>query len=329
MALDLSALDQVAVPAAVRETAARAPLAAFEEDPDNPRFEHDEADFLALVESVRVHGILQPVIVRRQPDGKLRIRFGARRLRSARVAGLADLPYVVTDDERQFDDYAQVAENEQRAPLQPLELARFIEKRLAAGETKRAIARRLGKDPSALTHLLALAGEPPALILALYNEHRCRTPQYLYELRRLCEMDPERVRAACSGVASIDRQFVSALAERLAGSEYAGTTEKDSSTRPGRLPVVRDAAVEAHGPASGETHDPTRRAAHSDLVISLHSIELLGQVAGRQVTLNLRERPSAPDRLIVNDTTGACSEVAIEAIQLTAVRFAGTSGEDA
>lgn len=328
MALDLSALDQDAVPAAVRETAARAPLDAFEEDPDNPRFEHDEADFLALVESVRVHGILQPVIVRRQSDGKLRIRFGARRLRSARVAGLADLPYVVTEDERQFDDYAQVAENEQRAPLQPLELARFIEKRLAAGETKRAIAQRLGKDPSALTHLLALAGEPPPLILALYNEHRCRTPQYLYELRRLSETDPDRVREACAAAGLIDRQFVSALAERVADAGYAGTTEKDRSPRPGRIRGSRDHAVEADGLASGETHDTTGRVAHSESAISLHSIELLGQVAGRQVTLNLRERPSAPDRLIVIDETGTCSEVAIESIQLTAVRYAGTSGED-
>lgn len=57
--------------------------------------------------------------------------------------GLADAPYVVTDDERQFDDYAQVAENEQRAPLQPLELAAFI-----AGSWPRARRKNRGGAPA-------------------------------------------------------------------------------------------------------------------------------------------------------------------------------------
>lgn len=66
-------------------------------------------------------------------------------------------------------------------------------------------------------------------------------------------------------------------------------------------------------------YDTTGRVAHSESAISLHSIELLGQVDGRQVTLNLRARPSAPDRLIVIDETGACFEVDMIAVQLTAI----------
>ncbi len=323
MALDLSALDHVPVTTTVRETAARAPLDAFEEDPDNPRFEHDEAEFSALVESVRMHGILQPVIVLPQPDGKLRIRFGARRLRSARVVGLADLPYVVTDDERQFDDYAQVAENERRAPLQPLELARFIEKRLAAGDTKREVARRLGKDPSALTHLLALAGDAPAFILALYQEHRCRTPQYLYELRRLCEIDPGRVQDACRDGVSIDRLFVSALADRLAETGGASATSSVATPLPRPSEEVTVMAPDAVNSASVDGAGKRAKKSAPRLSATVpHVIELVGRVAGRQVTLDLRKEPSACGSLFVVDESGARFEVAIGSIQLTLARFA-------
>ena len=78
-----------------------------------------------------------------------------------------------------------MAENEQRHALQPLELATFITKKLAAGETKRAVAAKLHLDPSAVTQLLALTGDVPATILELYHSRRCRPPLYLYELRKI------------------------------------------------------------------------------------------------------------------------------------------------
>lgn len=113
MALDLSALDDMDFlrpPKAAPGHAERAPLSSFGEDPDNPRFESMPAEFAALVENVRKHGILQPVVVRRLDNGHLRIRFGARRFRAAVQLKLADAPYVVTQVPRQFDDYAQVAQ---------------------------------------------------------------------------------------------------------------------------------------------------------------------------------------------------------------------------
>jgi ParB family chromosome partitioning protein len=128
MVFDLSALDAHLPNGPVPGAAAFAPLASFEEDPDNPRFEDDPAAFELLVADVRQHGILQPVIVRRIGNGKLQIRFGARRCRAARELGLASIPYVVTEDARQFDDYSQVAENQHRANMQPLELAAFAAK---------------------------------------------------------------------------------------------------------------------------------------------------------------------------------------------------------
>lgn len=199
MALDLSALDgdtalasSAAVSRATPETAPIAPLSDFEEDPNNPRTEFDGADWSAFVEDIRERGILQPIIVIRTDAGKLRIRFGARRYRAAVEAGLPKAPYLVTEDPRQFDDYAQVAENEQRKSLQPLELAAFAAKKIASGEKKNRVAKNLRIDPSALTHLLALV-DAPAFLLELYHGDKCRHPYYQYRLRKLYEQDAEVV----------------------------------------------------------------------------------------------------------------------------------------
>ena len=209
-ALDLSALDggpSLRGGAAVeeRKTAPRAPLSAFEEDPDNPRTEFDDPEFADFVADVRVRGILMPVVVR-EIEGKLRIRFGHRRYRAAQLLHLADLPYVVTEDERQFDDYSQVSENQKRTPLQPLELAHFIQKKLNLGEKKKDVASKIGIDASAVTHLLSLV-DAPAFLLELYHSRKCRAPHYLYELRKLHEKSPELVAERCQSADDIDRGF--------------------------------------------------------------------------------------------------------------------------
>jgi len=136
------------------------PLSNFEEDPANPRFDEVPEDFTALVDSIRAYGILQPIVVQGTGAKRLRIRFGSRRYRAAKQLNLPMLPYLLTTDERQLDDYAQVPENEKRMPLQPLGLATFIARRRARGDTKPVVADRVGIDPSAVTHLLSLASEP-------------------------------------------------------------------------------------------------------------------------------------------------------------------------
>lgn len=214
MVFDLSALDaHFAGPMANPSGAAAvAPLASFEVDPDNPRFEEDALSFDCLVADVRAHGILQPVVVRRLDSGKLRIRFGARRYRAAVKLGLATIPYVLTEDARQFDDYAQVAENQQRSPMQPLELAVFAAKKIAAGEKKSQVAERLGMHASALTYLLCLTGDVPPFILELYHTNKCRSPRYLYQLKGFWEAAAQMVERTCAAVAEVDLRLIESLA---------------------------------------------------------------------------------------------------------------------
>lgn len=216
--LDLSALDAPPSPsggsdATERKTAPRAPLSRFEEDPDNPRTVFDGPEFEAFVADVRARGILMPVVVR-EVEGKLRIRFGARRFRAAKRLHLPDLPYVITEDERQFDDYSQVSENQQRSPLQPMELANFIQKKLGHGESKKDIASKIGIDASAVTHLLSLI-DAPAFLLELYHTGKCRAAHYLYQLRKLYDKSPEVVAERCQAAEEIDRAFIVAVGNEV------------------------------------------------------------------------------------------------------------------
>ena len=107
------------------------PTASLFEDPNNPRTEFPQAELEELAEDIRQHGILQPIVVHPVDTmGRHQIHFGAKRWRAAQLADLLEVPVVVRD--APTDPYTQVAENQKRHGLMPLELARFIRKQTIA-----------------------------------------------------------------------------------------------------------------------------------------------------------------------------------------------------
>lgn len=329
MALDLSALDGLpAADAGGRHVPATAPPQAFEEDPEQPRFEFDEDDdFDALVDDIRQRGILQPLVVLRLPSGRLRIRFGARRFRAAVCARLARIPYVETEDERQFDDYAQVAENarELRRPLQPLELARFIARKLAAGERKKAIATKLHIDASAITHLLALADDPPPLLLELYHSRRCRAPYYLYLLRNLLRQDAALVARCTANAAEIDRALIEDMTLQLQRRTEAlrafAVPDADAALQTAYADDAAGAGESGRGQAVAATVRPRGNARKTRP--GAGEPRLLGQYRGRTLELMLRRVPETEDRVWVRfDDNDECGKVAIAEVFLTAILHA-------
>ena len=187
----------------------RAALVAIhllDEDGCNPRTEFPETELQELTVDIREHGILQPIVVH-AADGKGRhlIHFGAKRLRAARQAGMTHVPVVIR--ELAADPYAQVAENQKRHSLTPLDLARFIKSRSEAGDSNATIAKRLGMNLTSVAHHLALLDLPPELDQAL-KEGRCTSPRTLHELSKLHHEEPERVKALGAGDAEITRTAV-------------------------------------------------------------------------------------------------------------------------
>ena len=99
------------------------------EDANNPRTEFPEAALEELAADIQQRGIFQPLVVYpADADGRHLIHFGAERLRAAVRAGLSEVPIVLRY--LPVDRYAQVAENQKRHGLTPLEMAKFIRERI-------------------------------------------------------------------------------------------------------------------------------------------------------------------------------------------------------
>ena len=108
------------------------------------------------------------------------------------------------------DRYAQVAENQKRHGLTPLEMARFIQEQVEAGDSNAIIARQLGMNLTTVAHHLALL-ELPAEINEVMKSGRCISPRTLHELSKLHADNPEQVQSLLTSGADITRTAVSAL----------------------------------------------------------------------------------------------------------------------
>lgn len=179
------------------------------EDANNPRTVFHEAALEELATDIQQRGILQPLVVHpADGEGRHCIHFGAQRLRAAIRAGLHEVPVVVRD--MPADRYAQIAENQKRQGLTPLEMARFIRAQVDAGDSNATIARQLGMNLTTVAHHLALLDLPPEVDEAL-KSGRCTSPRTLHELSKLHDEQPDQVQRLLASGAEITRSAVSAL----------------------------------------------------------------------------------------------------------------------
>ncbi len=136
------------------------PLEAVERNPAQPRKRFDEAKLEELAASIREHGVMEPILVRRE-GSRYRILAGERRWRAAQRAGLKEVPALVREaTERQAFELALV-ENLQRADLNAIEEAEAYDV-LASdhGLTQDQIAARVGKERSTVANALRLLKLP-------------------------------------------------------------------------------------------------------------------------------------------------------------------------
>ena len=124
--------------------------------PMQPRTHFDEASLEGLAESIRSHGIVQPLLVRRRGEG-YELIAGERRWRAAKLAGITRVPIVVKEvpDESLLE--IALIENIQRENLNPIEEAHAYKKLIeTVGLTQEALASRVGRDRSYITNYLRL-----------------------------------------------------------------------------------------------------------------------------------------------------------------------------
>ena len=144
------------------------PVSEIEVNPYQPRKDFAPEALQELVESIKVHGIIQPVTVRRLSRNQYQLISGERRFQAARRAGLKKIPaYVRAADDQQMLEMALV-ENIQRENLNPIEIALSYQRLLTECNLKQEqLGDRVGKNRSTVTNYLRLLKLPPAIQIAV------------------------------------------------------------------------------------------------------------------------------------------------------------------
>lgn len=138
------------------------PISQVEPGLNQPRKNFDDEALEDLADSIREHGIIQPLTVRRLSSGYYQIIAGERRWRAAKKAGLREVPAVIIEaDDRKVMELGLI-ENLQREDLNPMEEAEGYQVLLTDyGMTQEEVARRMGKSRPAITNALRLTALPP------------------------------------------------------------------------------------------------------------------------------------------------------------------------
>lgn len=132
------------------------------EDPDQPRKHHNEESLKGLADSIRQHGMLNPITVAPLHNvNRYKIITGERRWRAAQMVSLDTVPCIIKDADAESRLTEQLIENLQREDLQPLEKARAIQHiKNSLNMTNREVARRLGLSERTVGYLLDLMALP-------------------------------------------------------------------------------------------------------------------------------------------------------------------------
>lgn len=133
-------------------------LESISPNPDQPRKYFNEDAQRELQESIKVHGILQPLILAKRGDGYI-IVAGERRYRAAKAVGMATVPALVKRIDDSLMREISLIENLQREDLNPIEEAEAIDELIRLnGYTQEKLAQRIGKARSSVTNILRLLG---------------------------------------------------------------------------------------------------------------------------------------------------------------------------
>ena len=142
----------------------RVPIEFVSPNPKNPRRHFGDSELTYLTQSIREHGIVQPVLVRRRDDGRYEIIAGERRWRAAQAAGLADIPVLVRDVDDRTSLELAIIENVQRADLNPVEEALGYQQLIDEHNYSQAdLGQVIGKSRSHVANTLRLLKLPDVI----------------------------------------------------------------------------------------------------------------------------------------------------------------------
>ena len=203
------------------------PVRSIRPNPTQPRKRFREEALDELADSIRQHGILQPLSVRRQGNG-YELISGERRLRAAQLAGISDVPCILMTMDDRTSGFAALVENLQRQDLDYIEEAMGIRSLLQEHHmSQEQAARLLGKSQSAVANKLRILRHSDAVLTALRESELTER-----HARALLKLQGEKETLAA--IARISREGMSvARTEKYIESLLAGKTEKTAKANVG------------------------------------------------------------------------------------------------
>ncbi|HEY3403473.1 MAG TPA: ParB/RepB/Spo0J family partition protein [Ohtaekwangia sp.] len=144
------------------------PIDQIEVNPFQPRTHFDQDALLELAESIKVHGIIQPITVRRLAQNQYQLISGERRFQASKLADLKSIPaYIRSADDQQMLEMALI-ENIQRENLNAIEIALSYQRLLSECNLKQEeLGERVGKNRTTVTNYLRLLKLPPDIQIAV------------------------------------------------------------------------------------------------------------------------------------------------------------------
>jgi ParB family chromosome partitioning protein len=223
--------------APTRRTYFQAGIEELYPSPEQPRRKFDEAKLAELADTMRVHGVIVPLVVRPRPDGGYFLIAGERRWRAAQRAGLHEVPVVVQDIEEATALERALVENLQRADLGPLEEAAAYQRLVAEYDLSHdEIAERIGKDRSTVANAIRLL-KLPAPVRQLVEDDRLS----MGHARALLGLEePAEIERAARAV--VDKQLSVRATESLVKKARDGgeKPEREKKPRVAKSASVRD-----------------------------------------------------------------------------------------
>lgn len=184
-------------------------------DPNQPRKNFDETALQELADDLKKNGLIQPIVVRDDPDnvGKFIVVAGERRLKAAKLAGFKKIRSILSTYDSSQLGYVQIAENAKRDNLKFYEMAEFIVSRADAGEKQADIAEKLGLSKTKVSEFMVWKDAPDFLKDAKVHFSSIRT---FYDIAKLTDEFANEVKSFIEdSTGEISRADISFLKKKL------------------------------------------------------------------------------------------------------------------
>jgi len=259
-------MSETNTPSPIALTFSKLRISEIHPDPKQPRKQRDEHADKELTESIRKHGLMQPIVVRKDGNRYV-ILVGERRWRCITALGWEEIDCLIADVADDFVAVLQLIENVQRQDLAPLDVAEHLKRlfeQLKADSDDRATLRALagitGKSLGWVSEKLALSRLPEP-VKALQDSGAVKNSRVLIGLSKLNESDPDAAAALIKDVEDGKKVTADQISE-IRGTKRQAKSE-DAQEASGSKPAqaASDHAAESESKPSPQAQDEARTVA--------------------------------------------------------------------